>query len=113
MSALEFLQNCPTQRIYFLSVIRVSDSNPSTTVIFDTHEVQPRLPYHVDFLVHVECMNNTIKCTVVDEGVAASVMSLACWKGLSSPTLLKSMTMLTAFDRHLFQLHGIIPSLQV
>ena len=40
-------------------------------------------------------------------------MSLACWKDLGSPTLLKSMTMLIAFDGHSFQPHGIIPSLQV
>ena len=58
-------------------------------------------------------MNNTIKHTVIDEGVAASVMSLACWKGLGSPPLLKSMTMLIIFYGHSFQLHGIIPSLQV
>ena len=70
-------------------------------------------PYHVDFLFHVECVNNMIKHTVVDEGVATSVMSLACWKGLGSPTLSRSMTMLNSFYGHSFQLHGIIPSLQV
>ena len=39
-----------------------------------------------------------VKCTVIDEGAAASVMSLSYWKGLGSPELSKSVTMLTAFD---------------
>ena len=50
---------------------------------------------------------------MIDEGVAASVMSLACWKGLSSPTLSKFGTMLTAFDGISLRLHGILPSLEV
>ena len=61
----------------------------------------------------MECLNNTIKCTVIDEGVAASMMPLACWTGLGSPTLSKSMTMLTTLDGNSFLLHGILPSLQV
>ena len=39
-----------------------------------------------------------IKRTVIDEGAAASMMSLSCWKGLGSPELSKSTTMLTDFD---------------
>ena len=55
----------------------------------------------------------TIKRTVIDEGASASVMSLSCWKGLGSPELSKSMTMLTAFDGRSFRPHGILPSLKV
>ena len=50
---------------------------------------------------------------MIDEGTAASVMYLAFWKGLGSPTLSKYGTMLTTFDGRSFQLHGIIPSLEV
>ena len=50
---------------------------------------------------------------MIDEGVAASVMSLSCWKGLGSPELSKSMTMLTAFDGRSFRMHRILPSLKV
>ena len=50
---------------------------------------------------------------VIDEGAAASVMSLACWKGLVFPTLSKSVNMLTAFDGRSFRPHGILPSLEV
>ena len=55
----------------------------------------------------------TVKRTVIDEGTATSVMSLSCWKSLSSPELSKSMTMLTTFDGRSFRPHGILPSLKV
>ena len=96
-----------------LTAIGIVDSHPSALIKFEIHEVQPHLPYHVAFLVNVECMNNTIKHPVVDEGVAASVMCLTCWKGLGSPTLSNSMNMLTSFDGTSFRLHGILPSLKV
>ena len=56
---------------------------------FETTGVQPCLPYYVSLLIHVECLNNIVKCTIIDEGVVASVMSLAYWKGLGSPTFSK------------------------
>ena len=93
--------------------IGVVDSHPSTVIKFKTHEVQPHFPYHVALLVHVECMKNTIKCIVFEEGVVGSRMSLTCWKGLGSPTLSKSMNMLTSFDGIYFWPHGILPSLEV
>ena len=55
----------------------------------------------------------TVKRTVIDEGTAASVMSLSCWKGLGSPKLSQSATMLTNFDGRSFWLHRILPSLKV
>ena len=67
----------------------------------------------MSLLIHVECLNMTIKRTVIDDGVVASVMSLSCWKGLGSPKLSKYMTMLTVFDGRSFRPHGIIPSLKV
>ena len=47
-----------------------------------------------------------------DEGAAASMMSLACWKGLGSPDLYKSTTMLASFDGRSFRPHDILPSLK-
>ena len=55
----------------------------------------------------------TVKRTVINEGAAASVMSLSCWKGLDSPELSQSTTMLTSFDGISFWPHGILPSLKV
>ena len=58
-------------------------------------------------------MKNTIKHTVIDEGVASFVMSLAYWKGLGYPMLSKSGTMLNDFHGISFRPHGILPSLEV
>ena len=75
--------------------------------------VQPHLPYYVSLLIHVECLNNTIMRTIIDEGVATSIMSLSYWKGLGSPMLSRSANMLTDFDGISFWRHGILPSLEV
>ena len=45
--------------------------------------------------------------------MVASVMSLSCWKGLGSPELSQSTTMLIDLDGISFQMHGILPSLKV
>ena len=113
MSALEVLQSCPPQRKALLSALGINDDNSSSIIKFETMGLQPHLPYYVSLLIHVECLNMTIKCTVIDEGAAASVVSLLCWKGLGSPELSQSTTMLTSFDGRSFWLHGILPSLKV
>ena len=113
MSALEVLHSCPPQRKALLSSLGVSDDNSSTMIKFETMGVQPFLPYYMSLLIHVECLNNTIMCTIIDEGVVASVMSLSCWKGLGSPKLSQSATMLIAFNGRSFHLHKILPSFKV
>ena len=99
---LEVLQTCPPQRKDLLSTLGVSDNISSSIIKFETMGVQPRLPYYVSLLIHVECLNKTVKHIVIDEGAAASVMSLSCWKGLGSPELSQSTTMLTTFDGRSF-----------
>ena len=64
--------------------------------------IQPRLPYYVSLLIHVECLNMTVKRTMIDEGAAASMMSLSYWKDLGSPELSQSATILTAFNGRSF-----------
>ena len=91
MSALEVLQSCLLQRKALLSALSVNDDNSSSVIKFETAGLQPRLPYYVFLLIHVQCLNITVKCTVIDEGVVASVMSLSCWKGLGSLSCLNSL----------------------
>jgi hypothetical protein len=67
----------------------------------------------VDFQIYVEYSKYTIKRAVIDEGVATSVMSLVYWKVLDSPTLSKSLNMLTSFHGHSFCPHGILPAFLV
>ena len=108
MSALEVLQSCPSQRKALLSALAVNDDNSSSVIKFETAGLQLCLPYYVSLLIHVECLNMTVKRIVIDEGAATSVMSLSCWKGLGSPELSKSATMLTTFDgRFLFLLRSV------
>ena len=113
MFALEVLQSCLSQRKALLSSLGVNDDDSSSVIKFETAGLQPRLPYYVSLLIHVECLNMIVKRTVIDEGAAASVMSLLGWKGLGSPELSKSGTMLTDFDGRSFRMHGILPSLKV
>ena len=113
MFALEVLQSCPSQRKALLSSLGVNDDDSSSVIKFETAGLQPRLPYYVSLLIHVECLDMTVKRTVIDEGDVASIISLSCWKGLGSPELSKSASMLTAFDGRSFRLHGILPSLKV
>ena len=86
MSTMEVIHTYPSQQISLLYAPKVVDPNASTIVIFETREVHALFPYHAEFIVHVECLNKTIKCTVIDEGVVTSMMSLYCWKGLVFPT---------------------------
>ena len=85
MSALEVFQICPSQRKNLLFALGVNDDNSSSFIKFETTELQPCLPYYVSLLIHVECLNMTIKHTLINEGAATSMMSLSCWKGLGSP----------------------------
>ena len=72
-----------------LSALGVNYDDSSFVIKFETTRIQPHLPYYVSLLMHVECLGMTIKRIVIDEGIAASVMSLSCWKGLGSPELSK------------------------
>jgi hypothetical protein len=87
--------------------------NPGT-IMLDTSDLKPRLPYHVAFQIVVAYPTKTFRwnifCTVVDEGASTCVMSLACWKAIGQPILSLSPTLLTTFDGRSFRPHGIIHS---
>ena len=78
MSALEVLQSCPPQRKSFLSALGINYDNSSSTIKFETMGLQPHFPYYVSLLIHVECLNMTVKRNIVDEGATAFVMYLSC-----------------------------------
>jgi hypothetical protein len=76
------------------------------TIMLDTTDLKPHLPYHVAFQIVVAhpmktfTRNNFRK--VVDEGASTCVMSLACWKDIGQPVLSMLPTLLTVFDGHSF-----------
>ena len=113
MSALEVLQTCHSQRNALLSALEYIEPSGLKIIKFDVTDVKPLLPYHVDFQIHMEYSNYTIKRGVVDEGFSTWVMSLVCWNDLGSLALSKSSNMLNAFDGHSFHPHGILPTFPV
>jgi hypothetical protein len=113
MSTLEVLQMCPSQRNALLSALGALELSVSKLIQFNVTDVNPFLPYHVAFQIHMDYSKYTIKHVVVDEGIITCVMSLVFWKALGSSTLSKSSNMLTSFDGHSFFPHGILPSFLV
>jgi hypothetical protein len=117
MSALEVLQSCPAQRKALLTALGSTETCNPGTIMLDTTDLKPRLPYHVAFQIVVghptKTLTRNIFRTVVDEGASTCVMSLACWKAIGQPELSPSPTLLTAFDGRSFRPHGIIPSFPV
>jgi hypothetical protein len=98
MSALEVLQHCPSQRRTLLAAIGAFDPESSNNLTFNLDDHQPRLSHQLAFQIDVVVHNQQIHRTILDEGASTCVMSLACWKGLKSPTLNKSPTMLRALS---------------
>jgi hypothetical protein len=117
MSALEVLQRFPSQRKALLTALGSIEACNTGTIMLDTTNLKPRLPYHIAFQIVVayptKIFTQNIFRMVVDEGALTCIMSLACWKAIDQPVLSLSPTLLTSFNGHLFQPHGIIPSFPV
>jgi hypothetical protein len=86
MSALEVLQRFLAQRKSLLTALGSTETCNLGTIMLDTTDLKPRLPYHVVFQIVVA--HPTKKFTwnifriVVDEGASTCIMSLACWKAI-------------------------------
>jgi hypothetical protein len=95
MSALEFIQQCPSQCRTLLAAIGAFDPKSSNNLMFNLDDHQPRLSHQLAFQIDVVVHNQQIHRTILDEGASTCVMSR---KGLKSPALNKSTTMLCTFD---------------
>jgi hypothetical protein len=106
MSTLEVLQSFPSHRKALLTTLGSTETCNPSTIMLDTTDLKPRLPYHVAFQIVVDYPTKTftrnIFRMVVDEGASTCVLSLACWKAIGQPILSLSPTLLTAFDGHSF-----------
>jgi hypothetical protein len=104
--ALEVLQRCPSMRKALLAALGSTETCNLGTIMLDTTNLKPHLPYHVTFQKVVDYPMKTftqkIFHTMVNEGASTCVMSLACWKAIGQPIFFPSPTLLTAFDGHLF-----------
>jgi hypothetical protein len=117
MSALEVLQSFPSQRKSLAATLGSTETCNLGTIMLDTIDLKPHLPYHVAFQIVVahpkKYSTHNIFRTVVDEGALTCVMSFACWKAIGQTIMSPSPTLLTIFDDHSFRPHGIIPSFPV
>jgi hypothetical protein len=117
MSTLEVLQRCPSQRKALLTALGSTETCNPGTIMLDTTDLKPRLPYHVAFQIVVAYPTKNftwnIFRTVVDEGASTCVMSLACGKAIGQLVFSPIPTLLTAFNGRLFRPHGIVPSFPV
>jgi hypothetical protein len=114
MSTLEVLQSCLAQRKSLLTALGSTKTCNPGTIMLDTTNLKPHMPYHVEFQIVVahpiKTFARNIFRTVVDEGASTCVVSLACWKAIGQPVLSPSPTLLIAFNGRSFRPHGIIPS---
>jgi hypothetical protein len=117
MFSLEVLQSFPSQRKALLTSLGSTETCNPSTIMLDTTDLKPHLPYHIAFQIVVDyptkIFTQNIFYTVVDEDASTCVMSLACWKVVGQPILSPSPTLLTAFDGRSFRPHGIVPSFPV
>jgi hypothetical protein len=106
MSTLEVLHSFPSHRKSLLATLGSAKTCNLGTIMLDTTDLKPRLPYHVGFQIVVAyTMKNftrNIFRTLVDEGALTCMMALACWKAIGKPVLSLSPTLLTTFDDHPF-----------
>jgi hypothetical protein len=110
--AMFVLEAFPMQRSTLLSILGVQDPSNLNIISFYT-QGKPWLPPHVPIQTHVAYKGINIRRMVVDEGASTCVMSLSCWKGLGSPEIVPSQSMLKSFDGHVFKPHGIVPTFLV
>jgi len=65
------------------------------------------------FQIPVLVKNRPCIRIVIDEGASTCIMSIQCWKALSSPTLNQSLTILKAFDGRGFHPYVIFQDLPI
>ena len=113
ISTLEVLQIFPTQCKNLLTALGVLDLDNTNLIHFNVENYKPRLPHKLDFQIIIKVVGKKFFRMVLDEGASTSVLSLFCWKALSSLELVTSPMTLKAFDRRGFQPHGLISALAV
>jgi hypothetical protein len=113
MSALEVLKSCPIQRKALLKSIGGIDPTDRNLIIFDLEDHIPRLPPQLAFQIQVIVSDKNICRSVTDEGSSTCVMSITCWKAISSPPLTASHNTLKAFNGSGFKPYGVLPSLPI
>jgi hypothetical protein len=76
--------------------------------MFNMDYFKERLSHHLAFQIQILVGGKNIHRTILDEGASTYVMSLSCWRALSSPKFNQSPTTLKAFYGCGFHTHRIL-----
>ena len=98
MSTLEVLQSCSTRHKKMLTALGVLDPYNTNLIHFNVENYKSILPHQLPFQIASRVVGRKVHQTVLDEGALNLVLSIACWRDISSPKLTKSPTTLKAFD---------------
>ena len=98
ISVDEVIQDSPSQHRTLLVAIEAIDLESSNNITFNLDNFKSQISHPLAFQIDVVVHNQHIHHTILDEGGSTCGMSLACWKGLKSPALNQSPTMLRDFD---------------
>ena len=90
MSALEVLQNFPSQKRALFLTIGGIDPTDSNHVVFNHTGYVPQLPAELAFSIQVNVLNHLVHHTIIDEEASTCIMSLNCGNSLGSPRLSQS-----------------------
>ena len=86
------------------------DPTSLNSIMFNLDNFKTRLSHNLAFEIHTTVRGKSIHRTLIDEGASTCVMSLSCWRAISSPEINQSSTTLKDFDGRNFKPHGILNS---
>jgi hypothetical protein len=98
ISTLEVLHHYPSQRRTLLSIIGAMDQEESKLIMFNLDYFKERIYHNLAIQIEVLVGGKNIHPTILDKGASTCVMSLPCWRALSSPNITQSPTTLKEFD---------------
>jgi len=75
--------------------------------------IQPCLHFANPFQIIVRVDSFNVYCSIVDEGVVATILSSYVWKALGFPKLVSVTNQLETFDRIPSENFGILPQLPI
>jgi hypothetical protein len=70
-----------------LSAIGAMDREESNMITFNQEYFKERLSHHLTIQIQIFVGEKNIYRTILDEGASTCVMSLPCWRAISSPKL--------------------------
>ena len=74
------------------------DLDNTNLIHFNVDNYKSILPHQLAFQIASQVVGRKVHRTVLDEGVSTSVLSIAYWRAIGSPEVMKLPTTLKSFD---------------